>query len=171
MKHRHLFLKINRNHQNEKGSWRKHKLIYAGANHWFPKCQGLAEATTACSLRNVPWFGSNHDCFRDKLKKATVIGAGFIGLEIRELKNPRVEVTVIRKPHALPPLDEEWPLCPNELIRTVYGWSLGNLRKAQEQGKTITPTNGEKVASDLTILSVGFDQKIPSPTSWISWLA
>src|SRR5699024_8300456 len=111
------------------------------------------------SLRNVPDLDQIMHALENKPVKATVIGAGFIGLEMAEnLKTRGWEVTVIEKaPHVLPPLDEEMAaFVQNELIkkdiRVITGESAQSFR---EEGKKIKLTNGEEVISDLTILSVG----------------
>lgn len=61
-------------------------------------------------MRNVPDLDQimNH-LEKEKIKHATVIGAGFIGLEMAEnLRHRGLEVTIVEKaPHVLPPLDEE----------------------------------------------------------------
>lgn len=148
--------------KNEDGSFEESydKLILSpGAKPLIPEMSGLAEATNVYSLRNVPDLDQIMIALEHKPKKATVIGAGFIGLEMAEnLKNRGLEVTVIEKaPHVLPPLDEEMAaFVQNELIRNGVRVITGESAQSfSELGKTITLTNGEKVASDLTILSVG----------------
>ncbi|HFF2927000.1 TPA: FAD/NAD(P)-binding oxidoreductase, partial [Vibrio cholerae] len=67
-------------------------------------------ATNAFSLRNVPDLDQIMAHLEDKKpQKATIIGAGFIGLEVAEnLHKKGLEVTIVEKaPHVLPPLDEE----------------------------------------------------------------
>lgn len=148
--------------KNEDGSFEESydKLILSpGAKPLIPEMSGLAEASNVYSLRNVPDLDQIMTALEHKPKKATVIGAGFIGLEMAEnLKSRGLEVTVIEKaPHVLTPLDEEMSaFVQNELIRNGVRVITGESAQSfSEQGKTITLTNGEKVASDLTILSVG----------------
>jgi NADPH-dependent 2,4-dienoyl-CoA reductase/sulfur reductase-like enzyme/rhodanese-related sulfurtransferase len=68
------------------------------------------------SLKNIFTLRSVTDAFEirdlvdaDKVKKAVVVGGGFIGLEVAEnLKHRGVDVTLIElAPHVLPPFDEE----------------------------------------------------------------
>lgn len=148
--------------KNEKGSFEESydKLILSpGAKPLIPEMSGLAEATNVYSLRNVPDLDQIMTALEHKPKKATVIGAGFIGLEMAEnLKSRGLEVTVIEKaPHVLPPLDEEMAaFVQNELIRNGVRVITGESAQSfSEQGKKIILTNGEEVRSDLTILSVG----------------
>ncbi|MDT2659446.1 FAD-dependent oxidoreductase [Enterococcus hulanensis] len=148
--------------KNEQGTFEEgyDKLILSpGAKPLIPEMAGLAEADNVYSLRNVPDLDQIMEALEAKPTKATVIGAGFIGLEMTEnLKARGLEVTVIEKaPHVLPPLDEEMAaFVQNELIkkgvRVITGESAESF---SEQGKKITLTNGEVVESDVTILSVG----------------
>ena len=148
--------------KNEEGSFEESydKLILSpGAKPLIPEMSGLAEATNVYSLRNVPDLDQIMTALEDKPAKATVIGAGFIGLEMAEnLKSRGLEVTVIeRAPHVLPPLDEEMAaFVQNELVRNDIRVITGESAQSfSDQGKKITLTNDEEVASDLTILSVG----------------
>lgn len=148
--------------KNEQGTFEEgyDKLILSpGAKPLIPEMAGLAEADNVYSLRNVPDLDQIMKALEAKPATATVIGAGFIGLEMAEnLKARGLEVTVIEKaPHVLPPLDEEMAaFVQNELIkkgvRVITGESAESF---SEQGKKITLTNGEVVESDVTILSVG----------------
>lgn len=148
--------------KNQQGSFEESydKLVLSpGAKPLIPEMAGLTEATNVYSLRNVPDLDQIMEALEKNPEKATVIGAGFIGLEMAEnLKSRGLDVTVIEKaPHVLPPLDEEMAaFVQNELvakgIRVITGESAESF---SEQGKKITLTNGEEIASDLTILSVG----------------
>ena len=148
--------------KNEQGTFEEgyDKLILSpGAKPLIPAMAGLAEADNVYSLRNVPDLDQIMKALEAKPAKATVIGAGFIGLEMAEnLKARGLEVTVIEKaPHVLPPLDEEMAaFVQNELIKNGVRVITGESAESfSEQGKKITLTNGEVVESDVTILSVG----------------
>lgn len=98
--------------ENDQGSFEESydKLILSpGAKPLIPEMAGLAESENVYSLRNVPDLDRIMQALEKAPTKATVIGAGFIGLEMAEnLKSRGLEVTVIEKaPHVLPPLDEE----------------------------------------------------------------
>ncbi|MDT2670277.1 FAD-dependent oxidoreductase [Enterococcus dongliensis] len=148
--------------KNEQGIFEEtyDKLILSpGAKPLIPQMTGLTKAKNVFSLRNVPDLDQIMHALENKPVKATVIGAGFIGLEMAEnLKTRGLDVTVIEKvPHVLPPLDEEMAaFVQNELIkkdiRVITGESAQSF---SEEGKKIKLTNGEEVISDLTILSVG----------------
>ncbi|BBM19354.1 CoA-disulfide reductase [Enterococcus avium] len=136
------------------------KLILSpGAKPLIPEMAGLTEATNVYSLRNVPDLDRIMQALEKEPAKATVIGAGFIGLEMAEnLKSRGLDVTVIEKaPHVLPPLDEEMAaFVKNELIKQGVRIITGESAQSFiERGQKIRLTNGEEVTSDLTILSVG----------------
>lgn len=137
------------------------KLILSpGAKPFIPPIIGLAEATNVYSLRNVPDLDkimTNID--QENPKKAIVVGAGFIGLEMAEnLKKRGLEVALIEKaPHVLPPLDEEMAaFVKNELVsKGVEVITSQSAAEFRNQGKLVVLEDGTELQSDLTILSVG----------------
>lgn len=137
------------------------KLILSpGAKPFVPPMEGLDNADNVYTLRNIP----DLDKIMDKLEgvstgQATVIGAGFIGLEMAEsLAKKGLKVTLIEKaPHVLPPLDEEMAaFVESELVKNgitvITGQSAQSFEKNSE---TIILEDGTSLQSDLTILSVG----------------
>ena len=148
--------------ENDQGSFEESydKLILSpGAKPLIPEMAGLAESENVYSLRNVPDLDRIMQALEKAPTKATVIGAGFIGLEMAEnLKSRGLEVTVIEKaPHVLPPLDEEMAAyVKNELMnKGVHVITGESAQSFSEKGQKILLSNGEEVYSDLTILSVG----------------
>jgi NADPH-dependent 2,4-dienoyl-CoA reductase/sulfur reductase-like enzyme/rhodanese-related sulfurtransferase len=148
--------------KNEQGTFEEtyDKLILSpGAKPLIPEMAGVAEATNVYSLRNVPDLDQIMAALAKKPATATVIGAGFIGLEMAEnLSSRGIKVTVVEKaPHVLPPLDEEMAaFVQNELIRNDVRVITGeSAQRFTEQGQKIVLTNGEVLQSDMTILSVG----------------
>ena len=148
--------------KNEQGTFEEtyDKLILSpGAKPLIPEMAGVAEATNVYSLRNVPDLDQIMAALAMKPATATVIGAGFIGLEMAEnLSSRGIKVTVVEKaPHVLPPLDEEMAaFVQNELIRNDVRVITGESAQSfTEQGQKIVLTNGEVLQSDMTILSVG----------------
>ncbi|MGB3160740.1 MAG: FAD-dependent oxidoreductase [Carnobacterium sp.] len=137
------------------------KLILSpGSKPFVPPAEGLAEAENIFTLRSVPDVDKimNHV---EKLnpKKAVVIGAGFIGLEMAEsLVNRGIHVTIIEKaPHVLPPFDEEMAAyLTKELERNGVNLHTNLAASAfKEKGKIVVLENGEELESDLTLMSVG----------------
>lgn len=135
-------------------------ILSPGAKPLVPAIKGLEEATNAFSLRNVPDLDQIMAHLEDKKpQKATIIGAGFIGLEVAEnLHKKGLEVTIVEKaPHVLPPLDEEMAAyVKNELIKQGIKVLTSQSATAFEKaGQEIVLEDGTVLASDVTILSVG----------------
>ncbi|MGF0039481.1 FAD-dependent oxidoreductase [Peptoniphilaceae bacterium SGI.131] len=137
------------------------KLILSpGAKPFIPPIKGLDEAKNVFSLRNVPdldrIMGSINN---ENPKKAIVIGAGFIGLEMAEnLKKRGLDVTIVEKaPHVLPPLDEEMAaFIKNELSKNgIAVITSQSAVEFKDKGRLVVLENGMELESDLTILSVG----------------
>ncbi|MFL2132834.1 FAD-dependent oxidoreductase [Desemzia sp. FAM 24101] len=137
------------------------KLILSpGAKPFVPPAEGLEEAQNIFTLRSVPDVDAITE-FIDahQPKKAVVIGAGFIGLEMAEsLAHRGLEVIIVEKaPQVLPPFDEEMAAyITKELeangIKLYTGLAAESF---EEAGKVIVLENGERLESDLTLMSVG----------------
>ncbi|HFI0513216.1 TPA: FAD-dependent oxidoreductase [Streptococcus suis] len=137
------------------------KLILSpGAKPVIPPLKGIAEAENLFTLRNVP----DLDKIMVKLEqinsgKAVVIGAGFIGLEMAEnLALKGLTVTLVEQaPHVLPTFDLEMArYIETELsekgIQVMTGQSVTAFH---DKGQILELSNGQTLASDITILSVG----------------
>lgn len=137
------------------------KLILSpGAKPVVPQMVGLDSADNVFVLRNIPDLDKILNALNDtKAKCATVIGAGFIGLEMAEnLSKKGLQVTIVEKaPHVLPPLDEEMAaFVKDELTQngiTVY--TNQSAKAFKDNGKVIILEDGSELLSDITIMSVG----------------
>ncbi|MFV0557561.1 MAG: FAD-dependent oxidoreductase [Enterococcus sp.] len=135
-------------------------VLSPGAKPFLPPIDGLAKTSNVFSLRNVPDLDQimTHLETMD-VKQATVIGAGFIGLEMAEnLRQKGLDVTLVEKaPHVLPPLDEEMAAyVKNELVANgVNVITSQSAVEFKDAGQTIVLADGTVLNSDLTILSVG----------------
>lgn len=135
-------------------------ILSPGAKPFIPAIEGLTEATNVFSLRNVPDVDRIMDYVTTKKPQtATVIGAGFIGLEMAEnLRKRGLDVTIVEQaPHVLPPLDEEMAAyvtaeLEKNNVRVITSQSATAFAN---QGQEIVLQDGSTLASDLTILSVG----------------
>ncbi|TFJ74376.1 FAD-dependent oxidoreductase [Carnobacterium maltaromaticum] len=137
------------------------KLILSpGAKPFIPPIKGLEMAKNSFTLRNVP----DVDEFMTYIeshnpKKAVIIGAGFIGLEMAEsLVNRGIHVTIVEKaPHVLPTIDEEMAafitkeLSKNQ-INVITGTSVIGI---ENEGRSVIIENGAKIETDFILLSVG----------------
>lgn len=135
-------------------------ILSPGAKPFIPAIEGIEQAKNVFSLRNVP----DLDRIMEELEqgnptKATVIGAGFIGLEMAENLSKRgIAVTIIEQtPQVLPPLDEEMAAyVETELVKKgVTVITSQSARAFKEEGKKIILSDGSTIVSDVTILSVG----------------
>ncbi len=136
------------------------KLVFAtGATPFVPNILGI-ENKNIFTLRNVNssdkilnFINSNNP------QKATIIGSGFIGLEMVEsLISRGMEVTLVEKANSvLPILDEDLSIYLEEYLREV-GVKLYLDSSADEiidNGKKINLISGESIETDMIILSVG----------------
>ncbi len=137
------------------------KLILSpGAKPFIPPAKGLEEAENIFTLRSVPDVDAIANFINiHNSKKAVVIGAGFIGLEMAEsLAQRGMEVTIVEKaPHVLPPFDEEMAAyIRKELVANGVKLYTGLAAESfEEKGKTVVLENGERLESDITLMSVG----------------
>ncbi|WP_333564981.1 FAD-dependent oxidoreductase [Streptococcus parasuis] len=135
-------------------------ILSPGAKPVIPPLKGIAEAENLFTLRNVP----DLDKIMAKLEqinsgKAVVIGAGFIGLEMAEnLALKGLTVTLVEQaPHVLPTFDLEMArYIETELsekgVQVITGQSVTAFH---DKGQILELSNGQTLASDITILSVG----------------
>ncbi|NQN52069.1 pyridine nucleotide-disulfide oxidoreductase family protein [Streptococcus suis] len=137
------------------------KLILSpGAKPVIPPLKGIAEAENLFTLRNVP----DLDKIMAKLEqinsgKVVVIGAGFIGLEMAEnLALKGLTVTLVEQaPHVLPTFDLEMArYIETELSeKGVHVMTGQSVTAFHDKGQILELSNGQTLASDITILSVG----------------
>lgn len=148
-------------HAGEKYPLAYDKLILSpGAKPFVPPTPGLAEATNIFTLRNVPDVDAITAYIDEhQPQNATVIGAGFIGLEMAEnLFLREMNVTVVEMaPHVLPPFDEEMAAYITKELKAKGVQLYTGVAAAafEEEGRVVVLENGERLESDLTLLSVG----------------
>ena len=135
-------------------------ILSPGAKPFVPPIIGLEAANNTHVLRSIPDLDGIMANLNDEgVKQATVIGAGFIGIEMAEnLAKLGLAVTIVEKaPHVLPPLDEEMAQhilleLENNNIKVITNQSVDEFK---EQGHTLVLEDGTTLNSDLNILSVG----------------
>ena len=137
------------------------KLILSpGAKPFIPSAKGLEEAKNIFTLRSVPDVDTITAFIEEETpKKAVIIGAGFIGLEMAEsLVHRGLDVTIIEKaPQVLPPLDEEMAAyITKELNANGIELHTGaSAESFEEEGKVVVLDNSKRLESDITLMSVG----------------
>lgn len=151
-------LKVVHNHEVSVETY-DYLILSTGATPIKPAIPGIEASRNIFTLRNIPDLDRIMEKIEQQPKRAVVIGAGFIGLEVAEnLKNRGMEVTIVEKaPQVLPLLDEEMAsFIKSELISNgLRVYTANSVVEFQDNGKTIILDNSEKLPSDLTILSIG----------------
>lgn len=135
-------------------------ILSPGAKPFVPPIKGIEEVKNTHVLRNIPDLDAIlSDLHTKDIKNVTVIGAGFIGIEMAEnLAKLGLSVTIVEKaPHVLPPLDEEMAkyilqeLNKNK-IKVITNQSVVEFK---ENGTRLVLEDGSELQSDMNILSVG----------------
>ncbi|MDZ5713563.1 FAD-dependent oxidoreductase [Jeotgalibacillus haloalkalitolerans] len=136
-------------------------VLATGATSFVPPISGV-EAENVFSVRNIRNAGEIRNYVDTHLPKtATIVGGGFIGLEMAEQLTQRgIEVTLVeRLPQIMPPLDQDMAARVAEhLEEKNVSVMTGETVKSLQGGKRITSVlleSGQAVETDLVILSVG----------------
>jgi CoA-disulfide reductase len=135
-------------------------VLSPGASPIKPPIPGINEADALFTLRNI----SDTDKIKtyvDELKptKATVIGGGFIGVEMAEnLWERGVEVTLVEMAdQIMAPIDFEMASILHQHLREK-GVNLvleDGVKSFEQNGKLINLNSGKQIDSDLIILAIG----------------
>ena len=95
-------------------------------------------------------------------KHATIVGGGFIGLEMAEAMRDRgLEVTLVeRNSHALPPLDDEMAVPLHETlerhgVKLCVGRGLKALHAELDQVTSVELDDGTIIGTDMVLMSIG----------------
>ena len=135
-------------------------IISTGAKPILPAIPGLEEAKNVFSLRNIPDMDQIKAYISEhQVQRATVIGGGFIGLEMMEnLVELGIQVQLVEMaPQVMPNMDFEMAQMLHAQIN-MHGVNLileDGLKEFRQEGKELILTSGRKLESDLTILSIG----------------
>ena len=136
-------------------------VLSPGAKAIKPNIPGI-DGTRIMSLRTIPDTDKiNEFIAKNEVKKATVIGGGFIGIETAEnLIERGIEVTLVEAaPHILAPFDSDMvTIAEKELEAHGVKLRLNDGVKAftdTNLGVEVTLSSGKKLTSDLIILAIG----------------
>lgn len=135
-------------------------IISTGAKAIVPAIEGLQNAENVFTLRNIPdmdmvkSYIANHN-----VKTATVIGGGFIGLEMMEnLVELGINVQLVEMaPQVMPNIDIELAQQLHSQIN-MHGVKLllnNGLKAFHENGTKLELKDGRILETDMTILSIG----------------
>ena len=135
-------------------------ILSPGASPIVPPIPGLKEANNVFILRNIPHTDLIYNFIKQKQpKKATVIGGGFIGVEMAEnLRERGLAVTLIdMADQVLAPVDYEMAQIVHEEL-TRHGVRLilkDGVKSFSDNGKFVETASGLKIESDIIILAIG----------------
>lgn len=135
-------------------------ILSPGAKPIVPNIPGLSEAEAVFTLRNIPDTDRiKQHVDEHKPADAVVVGGGFIGLEMAEnLVDRGINVTLIEMANqVMAPVDYEMASVVHTHLREK-GVNLileDGVKAFHDGGKTIELTSGNKVSTEMTILSIG----------------
>lgn len=135
-------------------------VLSPGAKPIRPNIPGIEEAEDIFTLRNIPDTDKIRSYVDDKAPKhATVIGGGFIGIEMAEnLRERGVDVTLVEMAdQVMTPLDREMVSPVHEHMR-LHGVDLqlsDGVDSFSEKGKRVHLTSGRVIETDMVVLSIG----------------
>lgn len=137
-------------------------IISTGASPIVPKVSG-ADASNVFTLRNI----EDSDRIKqfvnqNRPRRAVVVGAGFIGLEmVEQLSNRDLDVSLVElADQVLPPLDVEMAKVVEHELRdrnvTLYlGDGLDSFRTEGDNVVAVRLNSGAELAADMVILGIG----------------
>jgi CoA-disulfide reductase len=135
-------------------------VLSPGASPIKPPIPGINEAEALFTLRNIPDTDKIKAYVDEqKPKKATVIGGGFIGVEMAEnLWERGVEVTLVEMAdQIMAPIDFEMASILHQHLREK-GVNLvleDGVKSFEKNGKLINLNSGKQIDTDLIILAIG----------------
>ncbi|MDM5187219.1 CoA-disulfide reductase [Bacillus sp. DX4.1] len=135
-------------------------ILSPGSKPIFPPIPGIETAKALFTLRNVPDTDRIKGYIDEKNPgHATVIGGGFIGVEMAEnLRERGVDVTLVEMANqVMPPIDYEMAAYVQEHMEN-HGVQLileDGVDAFEEDGTIIRLKSGAKIHTDMIILSIG----------------
>lgn len=135
-------------------------VLSPGASPIKPPIPGINEAKSLFTLRNIPDTDKIKAYVDEQQpKKATVIGGGFIGVEMAEnLWERGVEVTLVEMANQImAPIDFEMASILHQHLREK-GVNLvleDGVKSFEKNGKLINLNSGKQIDTDLVILAIG----------------
>lgn len=135
-------------------------ILSPGSKPMVPPIPGIEAAKALFTLRNVPDTDRIKGYIdENKPRHATVIGGGFIGVEMAEnLRERGLDVTLVEMNNqVMPPIDYEMAAYVHEHM-TKHGVQLileDGVEAFEEEGTVIRLKSGTKIHTDMIILSIG----------------
>jgi CoA-disulfide reductase len=135
-------------------------VISTGAYPVKPPITGINEAKNLFTLRNIPDMDNIKEFIdRNKPKRATVIGAGFIGIEMAEnLHHLGMQVAIVEMAdQVMAPIDYEMAQIVHQHIidKGVNLVLSDGVKEFRNEGKEILLSSGKTLNTDLIIFAIG----------------
>ena len=142
-------------------------VLSPGAEPLRPPLPGI-EGEGIFSLRTIPDTDRIYNYLQEKEpRKAVVVGAGYIGLEMAEnLKHRGLDVTVVElAPQVLPPIDADMAALVQQYLRALdlklrLGDGVKEFHHQQPGLIKVELSSGETLDADLVILSIGVKPEV-----------
>ena len=135
-------------------------IISTGAKPIKPAIEGIEEAQNVFTLRNIPDMDKIKAYINEhQVKRATVIGGGFIGLEMMEnLWELGIHVSLVEmSDQVMAPIDFEMAQSVHAHI-DMHNVNLilsDGVKAFEENGSKVRLNSGKVLDTDMTILSIG----------------
>ncbi|HOW71836.1 MAG TPA: FAD-dependent oxidoreductase [Phycisphaerae bacterium] len=137
-------------------------ILSMGASPIRPQWNGV-ECSNVFTLRDMADTDRIKACVdKRKARRAVVVGAGFIGLEMVEALTSRgLAVSLVElQPQLLPNMDAEMAACLEPVLHdhrvAIYlGAQVESLTVEDGQAKGVRLTGGQTLAADLVVVSIG----------------
>ncbi|MBC6974951.1 CoA-disulfide reductase [Bacillus sp. Xin] len=135
-------------------------ILSPGSKPIVPPIPGIETAKALFTLRNVPDTDRIKEYIDEKKPRhATVIGGGFIGVEMAEnLREKGIDVTLVEMNNqVMPPIDYEMAAYVHEHM-IKHGVQLifeDGVEAFEEDGAVVRLKSGLKINTDMIILSIG----------------
>jgi CoA-disulfide reductase len=135
-------------------------VISTGAYPVKPPIKGIDEASNLFTLRNIPDMDRIKEFIDEtKPKRATVIGGGFIGLEMAEnLHHLGLKIALVEMAdQVMAPIDYEMAQIVHQHLedKDVNLILSDGVKEFKNEGKEIVLSSGKTLNSDITIFSIG----------------
>lgn len=149
---------LNKNEEYEENY--DYLVLSPGAAPIKPPIAGITECDNLFTLRNIPDTDKIKDYVDNKKPKhATVIGGGFIGLEMAENLHARgMEVTIVEAgSQVMAPLDIEMASIIHEHLidKNVELILNDGVSGFENNGKKIKLNSGKEISTDIIVLAIG----------------
>ncbi|PFR27118.1 CoA-disulfide reductase [Bacillus cereus] len=141
-------------------------ILSPGSKPIVPPISGIETAKALFTLRNVPDTDRIKGYIDEKKPRhATVIGGGFIGVEMAEnLREKGIDVTLVEMNNqVMPPIDYEMAAYVHEHMKQ-HGVQLileDGVEAFEEDGAVVRLKSGLKINTDMIILSIGVQPESP----------